>query len=370
VLIAPVLPQMQDAFADVPGADVLVPVVLTVPALLIGLTAPFAGLVVDRADRKRLLLAALVVYAIVGTAPLYLPSLQAILVSRILVGLCEAAIMTCSTTLIGDYWSGAQRSRYLSLQTLVTALAATVFLALGGALGTSGWRTPFWVYGIALVLVPLVAMLIWQPAGHRTHRGAGRRLEPLPWRMLLTPCLVSLVGGVVFFALIVELSFVLTGVGFTSTAAIGGIGALMSIATAAGCVVFARLASLTPRKLLPVEFLLAAVGFALVSATTSVPVIAAGAVIAGLGTGMLLPTLLTWAINRLEFEQRGRGTGLWTGALFIGQFLSPVLIAGIAAGIGGLQPAIRVLSVVAVAMAGVSALVTRHNSVPLDVTND
>lgn len=370
VLIAPVLPQMQDAFADVPGADVLVPVVLTVPALLIGLTAPFAGLVVDRADRKRLLLAALVVYAIVGTAPLYLPSLQAILVSRILVGLCEAAIMTCSTTLIGDYWSGAQRSRYLSLQTLVTALAATVFLALGGALGTSGWRTPFWVYGIALVLVPLVAMLIWQPAGHRTHRGAGRRLEPLPWRMLLTPCLVSLVGGVVFFALIVELSFVLTGVGFTSTAAIGGIGALMSIATAAGCVVFARLASLTPRKLLPVEFLLAAVGFALVSATTSVPVIAAGAVVAGLGTGMLLPTLLTWAINRLEFEQRGRGTGLWTGALFIGQFLSPVLIAGIAAGIGGLQPAIRVLSVVAVAMAGVSALVTRHNSVPLDVTND
>ncbi|WP_236643153.1 hypothetical protein [Actinoplanes utahensis] len=31
VLIAPVLPQMTGHFADVPGADVLVPIVLTVP---------------------------------------------------------------------------------------------------------------------------------------------------------------------------------------------------------------------------------------------------------------------------------------------------------------------------------------------------
>jgi MFS family permease len=94
VLIAPVLPQLSRAFADTPGADVLVPIVLTAPALLIGLTAPFAGVVVDRIDRKRLLLLAMLAYAVFGTAPLYLDSLGAILVSRVLVGLCEGAIMT------------------------------------------------------------------------------------------------------------------------------------------------------------------------------------------------------------------------------------------------------------------------------------
>src|SRR3954465_3317758 len=75
VLIAPVLPKMEDAFAGVAGTDVLVPIVLTIPALIVGLTAPFAGVVIDPLDRKRLLLAALVVYAIAGTAPLYLNSL-------------------------------------------------------------------------------------------------------------------------------------------------------------------------------------------------------------------------------------------------------------------------------------------------------
>jgi predicted MFS family arabinose efflux permease len=369
VLIAPVLPQMQAAFAAVPGAAVLVPVVLTIPALVIGLAAPFAGLVVDRVDRKRLLLIALAVYAVVGTAPLYLPSLQAILVSRVLVGVCEAAIMTCATTLIGDYWSGAQRSRYLSLQTLVASLSATVFLALGGVLGALGWRTPFWVYAVAVVLVPLTAVLIRQPAGHG-RRAAAQRLQSLPWRSLLAPCLVSFVGGIAFYALIVELSFVLTGVGLASSSAIGGISALMSVATAAGCVVFARLTHRTPRALLPLEFLLSAVGFGLVFATASVPVISIGAVCAGFGTGMLLPTLLTWAVNRLDFEQRGRGTGLWTGTLFVGEFVCPVLVAAIGAGVGGLRPAIGVLGAIAAVMAAVCMWVTRRNNVPLNITND
>jgi len=368
VLIAPVLPQMSTAFAGVPGVAVLVPVVLTVPALVIGLTAPFAGLIVDKVNRKRLLLAALPVYAVVGTAPLYLPSLQTILVSRVLVGMCEAAIMTCSTTLIGDYWSGARRSRYLSLQTLVAALSATVFLALGGALGANGWRTPFWVYGVALVLIPLVAKLIWQPRGQGTRPVTGRRLAPLPWRMLAAPCAVSLVGGVVFYALIVELSFLLTDAGLHSPAAIGGVSALMSVATAAGSLAFARLSHRTPLVLLPAEFALSALGFGLVFTSATVPVIAAGAVIAGFGTGMLLPTLLTWAVNRLDFEQRGRGTGLWTGTLFVGEFICPVLIAAVGAGVGGLRPAIGVLCVVALFMALVSAFVTRRGSVPLNIT--
>ena len=108
---------------------------LTVPALVIGLTAPLVGRIIDRLGRKRLLVGALVVYAVVGTAPLWLPSLQLIIVSRILVGLTEAAIMTCCTTLLADYFHGAQRQRYFGLQIVYTTAAATVFFAVGELLG-------------------------------------------------------------------------------------------------------------------------------------------------------------------------------------------------------------------------------------------
>lgn len=45
---------------------------------------------------------------------------------------------------------------------------------------------------------------------------------------------------------------------------------------------------------------------------------------ASAGTGLLLPTLLTWAISGLSDE--GRGTGMWTAVLFIGEFLCPLLV--------------------------------------------
>jgi len=185
---------------------------------------------------------------------------------------------------------------------------------------------------------------------------------------VLVPCLVTLVGGIIFYALIVQLPFVVDDAGVTSTATIGALSAAMSVATAIAAGAFAKLSGYSARQLLPIAFGTAAVGLAVVFATDSVPVITIGAVLTGAGTGLLLPTLLTWAINRLAFEQRGRGTGLWTGTLFIGEFLSPVLIAGVGAGIGGLRPALGVLAVVAAVLAvGIPLVVSRHAE-PLNVT--
>ncbi|GIE34456.1 MFS transporter [Actinoplanes italicus] len=367
VLIAPVLPQMTDHFAGVPGADVLVPIVLTVPALIIGLTAPFAGFIADRIDRKRVLIIAMVGYSIFGTAPLYLDTLGSIIGSRVLVGLCEAAIMTCCTTLIADYWSGPRRSRYLGLQTLLASVSATVFLGVGGALGSSGWRTPFWLYLAAVALAVPMALFIWQPPA----TGADARdLPPIPWRRLRVPCLVTLAGGVVFYALIVELSFVLDEAGVTATATIGALSALMSLATAIAAGSFAKLSGRTPRELLPVAFGLAAAGFLVIWSSGSVAVITVGAVITGAGTGLLLPVLVTWATNGLTFAERGRGTGLWTGTLFVGQFLSPVLITGLSGAVGGLRPALGVLGILTAVLAAGSLALVPRSAPALNVTHD
>ncbi|WP_223830239.1 MFS transporter [Nocardiopsis quinghaiensis] len=346
VLIAPVLPQMAREFAQVPAANILVPVVLTVPALVIGLTAPFAGALVDRVDRKRVLLVAMVGYSVVGTAPLYLDTLNAIVASRVLLGLFEAAIMTCCTTLIGDYWSGTRRARYLGMQVLTTTCAATVFLLAGGMLGAWGWRAPFWLYLAALLLVVPMAALLWQP-----RRSESEGSVRLPWRQLLGPCTVTLFGGVVFYALIVHLSYVLDGAGITSTAAVGMISAVMSLATAVGAGLFGRVSAVTPRVLVPIEFGLSALGLGVVFAAGPVPVIIIGAVITGFGTGLLLPTLVLWAINRLSFEQRGRGTGLWTGALFVGQFACPLIVTAIAAAGADLQSSLGILGAASAVMA-------------------
>jgi MFS family permease len=357
-LLSPLLSRISQHFAGTPGVSVLVPLVLAIPALLIALAAPFAGRIADRLDRKRLLVAAMVAYSVFGTAPLYLTSLKAVLVSRILVGVCEAAIMTCCTTLIGDYWTGQRRRRYLGLQTLAATVAATVFVLLGGALGNGDWRTPFWVYAVAAALAVPMAVLLPQPAARAAEARRNSR-TPAPWRQVALPAAVSVFGGAVFYALLVQLSYVLDDAGVKSSAAVGGVTGLMSLATAVGAALFAKLIRRGHGALLTAEFALAGLGLLLVFATAAVPVIALGAVLTGLATGALLPTLLTWAVEGLSYEQRGRGTGLWTAALFLGEFLSPLIVSALGAGLGGLRPALAALGVAALAVAALARTVLR-----------
>ena len=81
------------------------------------------------------------------------------------------------------------------------------------------------------------------------------------------------------------------------------------------------------------------------------PVVVAAAVVTGFGNGLLLPSLLTWALGSLTFEQRGRGTGVWTSALFIGQFVCPLVVLALSGAHRRPRLGAAVLGVVAVAAA-------------------
>jgi len=153
-VLVPIVPQLMTHFANVPNYQYLVQGgVLTMPALCTALCSPFAGWLSDRVGRRRLLIAAMIAYAFVGIAPIVLDDLWAIIASRVGVGICEAVVMTVSTTLISDYFKGHAREKWLASQTAVASLSALVLVAIGGLLGAHyGWRGPFGVYLFSLLL--------------------------------------------------------------------------------------------------------------------------------------------------------------------------------------------------------------------------
>ena len=67
-LLAPSLPDMALAFQDVPNAEFLVMLTLTMPALFIALGSPFAGILLDKLGRKPVLIVSLILYGISGTS--------------------------------------------------------------------------------------------------------------------------------------------------------------------------------------------------------------------------------------------------------------------------------------------------------------
>jgi MFS family permease len=101
-----------------------------------------------------------------------------------------------------------------------------------------------------------------------------------------------------------------------------------------------------PVPKLTLAFFLFSCGFFIISLSSTWQAAVAGAVIANLGAGMILPTLITWALTTISPEQRGRGTGAWQAASFLGQFLSPLIILALKRLAGSLSAAIMVYAII------------------------
>jgi MFS family permease len=362
LLIAPILPEIQAHFSGVPKVEIWAPIALTIPALMIAILAPFAGAIVDRLGRRRPLVIALVLYAAFGTAPLWLDSLNAIIWSRAGVGLAEAVIMTCCTTLIGDYYDGVRRSKYLALQVTYVALSASLFLLLGGLLGELGWRAPFWVYGISLLLAPLAQIYLWEPERKRrpeveqksTPGGAAApSFRPL---LLLGICGITLITIIAFYVVPVHLGYLLNGLGIRSTRTTGLIAGLAAVMKVIGTLAFHRLfiIGFTTPRLLALSCASSGLGLLVLAAATTVNEVTIGALINGFGGGLLVPALLNWNMGALPMERRGFGTGAWTASMFLGQFVNPIFVISLAGIAGGRAAAVHLIGLGLLVLTGIS----------------
>lgn len=335
IVIAPSLPQMQAHFADVPNVEFLVPVALTIPGLLVALLSPVVGILADRFGRKPMLIWAIVTYGMLGILPMCLDSLYAIIASRVALGCAEAVIVTISTTLIGDYYSGAQRRKYLALQTTFASASAILFFIIGGALGEFGWRVPYIVYAVPLLMAVFSQLLLWEPKASDMARAqeeeACSGAQVFRPGLLLGICLITFVGAVVFMVLQIQLAYLLAGVGEHSPRTAGSIASACSVMIVLGTLAVHLLTRLGLRvpHCLALAFGLIAVSFLLIPGVSNSGGMLWVALINGLGCGLLLPTLAIWNMRELPWLRRGLGTGMWYGSYCLGMFLSPILVVAV-----------------------------------------
>ncbi|HYO54586.1 MFS transporter [Archangium sp.] len=336
--ISPALPRLRLAFEGVPGIDLWVRLVVSLPALFTAMGAPLAGVLIDRFGRKRLLVAAVVLYGFAGTLPGLLSSLPLILVCRALLGLSVGGVMTTATALIADYYAGPERGMVLGRQAAFMGVGGLVFLLGGGLLADIHWRAPFAVYLYAFLLLPLILLFVSEPEAKRGTAGGGQGSVPLPWSTLWLVYALALVGMMIFYLIPVQLPFLLRRLGVGSSALAG---LAVGVSTVVGSVVSLRYARVRQllgyRGIMAVLFACMALGYVIVGMSDTYAAVVGGLAVSGLGQGLLTPNMATWAGEVAPEAARGRVMGLLTTSLFLGQFVSPILAQPLigAVGLGG-----------------------------------
>lgn len=365
--IAPALPDLTEHFRHVPQAALLSKLVLTLPAFFIAALAPFMGAIADRFGRKPLLLASVVLYGLAGTSGYFLDSLPGILVGRALLGVAVAGLMTSSMALVGDYFEGAARQRFMGLQASFMGLGGVAFLTLGGFLASLGWRQPFLIYLAALALLPLIALTLYEPVRHAYGPG-GEGGGKAPGGT------VALIYGAAFLTMAV-FYIVPVQVPFYLKALVGASPAQSGLAIAAGTLASALISPFFPRLrarlsavgLLGASLAVAGVGLVIVATAHAYWQVMAGLAVLGAGMGMNMPNMSAWLMTVAPPHLRGRLSGGLTTSLFLGQFLSPVISEplGRTIGLGATFGAAGVfVGVLAIGIAGAQAIGGQPESQP------
>ncbi|WBV42557.1 MFS transporter [Pseudoroseomonas cervicalis] len=337
--ISPALPGLARLFADEPDAALLTRMLVSAPSLSVAILAPLAGLAADRFGRRGLLLMGVVLFVIAGSARLVLPSLPAILVSRLVLGIAVALIMTAQTALVADYFSGADRSALMGLQIAARNFGGLLFISLAGWVASLSPRLPFAIYGLAIVFLPLMWMVITDRPRRSSRTGADAAAgveRSHAWIPLFSALvLLQALTNMLFFIMPTQLPFFLAS-HFKNSAIMTG-SALGVLMLTGGC-----FALLYPRiqpaigysRVFILGYGAMALGFVLlaVQATMLAPFI--GGALVGAGYALVSPTFVALVLNFTPASRRGLGGGILTASIFAGQFCSPLLSTPMVSALG------------------------------------
>lgn len=327
-IVAPSLPLIQEAFSDHPGIELLSRLVITLPALFIVFFSSLAGWSIDRFGRRFMMLGSLIFYALAGSTGIYATSIWFLLFGRAMLGIAVAGNMVTITTLIADFFDGHERNRFVGFQGSFMAFGGVLFILLAGWLSDISWQMPFWLYLLSLP----VCLLVWKSIPE--PKRSGRRYPALDQKSGIRNrqttyfiYLMGFTGMALFYIIPAQLPFLLKN---SLGASNSMIGYAISISTLSGALISLTYGAIRKKIgfqwIYAIAFALFSLGYWMISKETNYFSILLALAISGLGTGLLMPNANLWMLSIAPEMSRGRMVGNLTMAVFMGQFLSPLLL--------------------------------------------
>ena len=323
--IAPALGIIKAHFSDAPA--MLVQFIVSMPALLIIVTNLFF-LQLSRLMRTRAIATTgLLLYVVAGAGCFFVDDIYVLLLMRAILGISVGLIMPLSTGLLAYYFPPEEQARLMGLSAAMNQMGGVVATLLAGLLATIEWNYAFLVY--LLGLIALVMVWLWLP--DEQLGSANKRGVPFEPRQLL-----KFHPSVIGMLLLMMIFFIFP----TNFAVVAGkqLGLRTELITIimVGLDVVAFFVGLVfgsvmhwfrkPVKYFaPLFFLLGYVAYLV----PNIWMVVLGSVFIGIANGVGVPYLNTIASIKGGKNSATTVMPLLSAALYLGQFISPIIVTPI-----------------------------------------
>ncbi len=322
--LGPALPLVAKHF-DPGGDPMTAQMIMTTPGIGVVAGGAIGGFTIDRLGARLTLFAALLVYALAGSAGLAGPGLWVLLAARFLLGVSVAHISNCCLTLLGGWFDETARAKILGYQAGVAGAVSVTMLLLGGTLAQwGGWRAPFALY---LLAVPILVLALLAIPKNAAPRVAAQKTD---WPAIMALWPIYLLVGALFLAYFmtsVQLTFLLAGDGVASPVTRS---LVIGAGVAAGGLVggfYGQILARAGRRYTRLLLIgLMAAGFALIGLSHSLVGVAIGAALCGGGGGMINPYVSGLLLAQAPLAVRSKALGFMFMTFYLADFLNPLAV--------------------------------------------
>jgi predicted MFS family arabinose efflux permease len=336
--LTPAFPATVEALGISPEQVGLLITLYALPGIFL---TPIYGVLADRFGRKQVLVPALTLFALAGSACALARDFQLLLVLRFLQGMGGASLGFLTATLVGDLYRGARRTEAMGYKASALSISSAILPTIGGGLALFGWYVPFALPILGLgVGAAVLFILELDPA--ETRESFASYLGDA-WAGMRTPrvmglYLATLLSFVVLYgAYMTFIPLHLSGRFGSSPPSIGLVMTLGSLTTAA---MASRLGVLSryvsPDRLLPMAFALFALAFLITPLAPGYWWVALAVGIFGVGQAWNYAVVLTLLAGEAPDEHRAVFMGVNGMVIRVGQASGPVIMAGVFA-VGGMN---------------------------------
>ena len=325
-MLSAVLPQIAAYFGGGAGGEMIAQQMATFPFL--GLTAGglLSGPIIKRLGLRPTVLVAASLFAASGAVPIVTATALPMLVAAFVLGLCASLLTSAISGVAGEVLVGEPLAKLVGYQVALGIIGSGGLGFLAALASQSfGWRAPFAGYVITgtVILALNLAGLPNVPLRGGESGAAGSLIRAV-WTIYLLGFLTFIVVTLVP----TYMPFFMAERGIFSAATRSGLLTVVPVAVFLGSMVFPQIQGRLPAwaaTALPTAFL--SIAFLLLANWTG-PVwqMALALTLAGLGIGLIIPSLFTSTLARAP-HAGAQAIGFLNASIFAGSFVTPYLLS-------------------------------------------
>jgi MFS family permease len=325
--VSPLLPSLAEAFGQ--DGEYFAKLFFTLPSIIVIPFLFISGSLSIFFSKKHIILTGLVLYIISGIGCFIFFDKYTLIFFRCLTGVAAGLVMPYSASLIAEYYQGKKRTQIFGQAGIISNIMGIILIILGGILVDIYWKLGFLVMLIAFLPLLLIKNNI-KSKGIYTSK----KTYPLIFHYHFKPvvfkiCFIYCILASLIFVYFANVPFLIKQNQVGSPINAGIAQAFYMFAALIANISMPKIKKRSLKWLIFIQLMLISIGFLMLGLLTSLKYIYIGSFFLGLGYGSIGSLLVVLISENTSKLSRVNALAMLTGAMYLGQFISPLLFTEI-----------------------------------------